>query len=1147
MNILLISECTKNALKESRRIIDQFAERTGRRTWQTAITLEGLKTLHRLLRKTARKNTAVACFWTRSKNRTELLWVVGDKSRFNDRGRVPTNRSGRNILRSEDESVWQDGKTIQILATLAALLHDLGKATVGFQEKLSLSTQKKRAEADSYRHEWISLQLFLLMIEGCNTNQAILERLQSLSRFQEDNPHWYKILSELTPARRDQQNLSKKPALAQILGWLIVTHHRMSFLDKPYYAPTDLREKRQEVKYLQGLAYQPYFAHCIKALDNWVKQSWSEHRNPEDFWQLKAPITENKFWLKELKRWATKGLHHLKDLPEKNIENPLLYTLSRLVLMVGDHNYSSLDKEASEQLVKSEEDSILFANTDRSSGAFKQSLAQHLIGVSRMAANFGHLLPHLTYELPALPEHRPLIKPTKLERFTWQNKAYTLAEQLAIKSQTQGFFGINMASTGCGKTIGNARIMYALRDKELGARFTIALGLRVLTLQTGSNLREQLKLNDDALAVLVGGSAQKTLFELKEDREQPKALTDTNFTADILDTGSESMEDLIDGDVYVTEGGARLEKFKTLLADSKARKLLTSPVVTCTIDHLMSASETVRGGRHIVPVLRLLTSDLILDEPDDFSPEDLPALARLVHLAGIFGSRVLLSSATLTPDLVTGLFDAYQSGYRLWQGSRQSQTPNPPIICAWFDEFDSMAKEIQAVEAYNEAHQGYVNKRVSALKALQMEGSKRQGFVLPLAALKDDNNIYASLARMILKEARTLHQVYHTKMAEKNLSFGLVRIAHIKEIIKLARALYRINIEDKETTIHLTLYHSRQVLILRNSLEEALDRILNRKNPKAIIHHPEVGEAIKKSPAQNHIFVVLGSPVTEVGRDHDYDWAIVEPSSMRSIIQLVGRVWRHRDLRIRKKPNVALLPAPIKALQQEDLRINTAVFHYPGFEETPDFLLTSHQTAEVIKSHELASIDSIPRIAKEAIPPLEVEGEKERYPSLSALEHGFMEYLFNPAQVNFVNCFWQSELAHHLTIHQRLVTPFRHSRRETLFFVEPDAESPQELPYTIREVESSSQNLFSTLGSNNEQIKIETFNFAENPAIFPWLTFDLKEELQNLADELGETSLTYLAFKYAQISLDMIGQGGSPKTWFFHPWLGFWEEKEEKN
>ena len=63
MNILIVSQCSKNALRQTRRILDQFAERKGDRTWQTAITLQGLDTLRRLLKKSARKNTAVACHW----------------------------------------------------------------------------------------------------------------------------------------------------------------------------------------------------------------------------------------------------------------------------------------------------------------------------------------------------------------------------------------------------------------------------------------------------------------------------------------------------------------------------------------------------------------------------------------------------------------------------------------------------------------------------------------------------------------------------------------------------------------------------------------------------------------------------------------------------------------------------------------------------------------------------------------------------------------------------------------------------------------------------------------------------------------------------------------------------------------------------
>ena len=101
-----------------------------------------------------------------------------------------------------------------------------------------------------------------------------------------------------------------------------------------------------------------------------------------------------------------------------------------------------------------------------------------------------------------------------------------------------------------------------------------------------------------------------------------------------------------------------------------ANKLLNAPVVVCTVDHLMPACESTRGRHQISPMLRLLTSDLVLDEPDDFGPEDLYALTRLVHMAGLLGSRVLLSSATLPPALLQGLFAVYLAGRRVFQDNR---------------------------------------------------------------------------------------------------------------------------------------------------------------------------------------------------------------------------------------------------------------------------------------------------------------------------------------------------------------------------------------------------------------------------------------------------------------------------------------------
>ena len=173
MNILLVSQCTKRALTETRRILDQFAERRGDRTWQTPITQQGLDTLRMLLRKTARKNTAVACHWIRGQNHSELLWVVGDTKQFNAQGATPTNMTERNILRQDDENDWHTANDIRLLAAMAALFHDFGKANDTFQAKL----RGKGKMADPYRHEWVSLRLFQAFVR----QDADAEWLQRLA------------------------------------------------------------------------------------------------------------------------------------------------------------------------------------------------------------------------------------------------------------------------------------------------------------------------------------------------------------------------------------------------------------------------------------------------------------------------------------------------------------------------------------------------------------------------------------------------------------------------------------------------------------------------------------------------------------------------------------------------------------------------------------------------------------------------------------------------------------------------------------------------------------------------------------------------------------------------------------------------------
>ena len=114
MNVLLISQCNKFALTQTRKILDQFAERKGDRT-ANSYHFAGLDTLRRALRKT-RRNTAVACHWIRGANQTELLWVVGNPRRFNAQGTVPTNSTARDVLKSQDENHWHSAEAIALMA-----------------------------------------------------------------------------------------------------------------------------------------------------------------------------------------------------------------------------------------------------------------------------------------------------------------------------------------------------------------------------------------------------------------------------------------------------------------------------------------------------------------------------------------------------------------------------------------------------------------------------------------------------------------------------------------------------------------------------------------------------------------------------------------------------------------------------------------------------------------------------------------------------------------------------------------------------------------------------------------------------------------------------------------------------------------------
>ncbi|WP_321394078.1 CRISPR-associated endonuclease Cas3'' [uncultured Desulfuromusa sp.] len=222
MMVTFVSQCEKKALKKTRRVLDAFADRIGDNTWQTVITEEGLNTVKKMLRQTASKSTAVSCHWIRSRSRSQFLWVVGNKNKFDERGVVPVNSTSNQIIIGDieimtdqifantkgqrlDQHLFAVGflackiikrlvpnnENLAISAFIAGCWHDIGKIDPAFLNWLE-ALLKKNIEVDvpedgqhidkqtgqfswqkHPRHNEISLLFFQLLFDPASVNSTV--------------------------------------------------------------------------------------------------------------------------------------------------------------------------------------------------------------------------------------------------------------------------------------------------------------------------------------------------------------------------------------------------------------------------------------------------------------------------------------------------------------------------------------------------------------------------------------------------------------------------------------------------------------------------------------------------------------------------------------------------------------------------------------------------------------------------------------------------------------------------------------------------------------------------------------------------------------------------------------------------------------
>jgi CRISPR-associated endonuclease/helicase Cas3 len=1102
MMVTFVSQCEKNALKKTRRVLDAFANRIGDNTWQTLITEDGLIAVKKMLRQTASRSTAVSCHWIRSRSRSQFIWAVGNKSKFNSEGLVAVNSTKRNLLNSEIENDWKYLPLIKSITALSALLHDWGKASKLFQEKLNPNS-KNKFKGDPLRHEWVSV-LLLNVLVGKQTDESWLTNLVQ-SCIDESYLQEKIKVENIKP-------LDNLPNAAKLLAWLIVSHHRL-----PYIKEDWRDEKAPDLSTMLKRITQEW------GYENKQDEVEYNRRVKQCFEFPNGLLSQSTQWTKQLKRWASSLIKNLPLLESAMQDGSYRLVLhhARLCLMLGDHFYSS-QKAATDW----KNTTGLFANTDRDTSELKQKLDEHLVGVAKNALNTAHLLPAFEKEPPVATNIQVLRKASPTE-FKWQDKAVNKIDEWKKQQdkKASGFFAINMASTGCGKTFANAKVMRVLSNDGNSLRYVLALGLRTLTLQTGDEYRDRIELGKSELAVLIGS---KAVAELHNQRE----IKQDEITDEIL--GSESQEPLfdesIDYDCDIPEDG-----LSTVLTRTKDKQFLYAPVLACTIDHLMAATETKRGGRYILPSLRLMSSDLVIDEIDDFTGDDLVAIGRLIHLAGMLGRKVMISSATIPPDLAQGYFNAYKNGWQVFNNSRDEA--KAIIGCAWIDEFSTQVHSINviksdiAVEQYKTRHNHFIDKRVNSLNK---QVAKRKADIvscplLPEQTLTGDNeteetkqsHYFSTIKQALL----TKHQQHHSIDPKTSLkvSFGVVRVANISPCVDLTKYLLQADYPE-DTQVKVMAYHSRQILLLRHEQEKHLDSVLKRKERKGVPQQAFSNSIIRKhlnfcaqktdatnhKPTKNVLFILVATPVEEVGRDHDFDWAIIEPSSYRSIVQLAGRVRRHRA-EPTEYPNIGIMQYNLKAFKASD-KEGVNYFIKPGYEDGWNQKLHSHDLNKLVNEVSLSeNLNAIPRIKRP------IQADKQL---LAFIEHqvtamqltNFSKVGANTLQ-GYLTDTW------YLTALPQVLTPFRQSKPNINLFL---FYNEHENNCYFTEKDDAGKPL---LDINNQAINREIIRnirhvpLTEKEQQNVWLERDYQKLLINYIDEQWLTTCKRVSLRYGEINM----------------------------
>lgn len=869
MHVIFISNCKKNALPKTRRILDRYATRIGDMTWKTPITKEGLNEIHSALKRVATRQTAVACYRNKAMGDMELIWVVGNRRAYDRYGAYASGTAERKRPVAEYIDV------VSKLARLGGYTHDIGKANGRFQKKL---IDKTINPTDKVRHEWISAWILRKMLSSNPEKPFEIDNLigswekwscNECDEMFTDKDPWKPIDGAIDSS-------------VNALIFSVATHHRLfdsnnvdngsdAHIGTTNHVNKDMADKHFEM-----------FKQC--------KLSSKETLNDAEIkrWEPILDKCRDIFQKVEGNKESQKVFQEVKGNKESQKDYwRAVALISRAALVMADHKISSCTYTGPEDDTNNADSihSILWANTrkDENGGrVLNQPLTWHLDQVGDLAGQYARMFSGNGLPVIQQTSIGRVIKPAPKslqDKFRWQDRAYKDIRKKEIDGPALVF---NIANLGTGKTKANVKILAALRKEGEGLRITAGFNLRSLTLQTSDAYVSNVGLDQSEVACVIGSTISRKLHESmhsddEDENDLKSPITHADGKAEWLKNLPEWFEKMHEGD-----------------ADVHNKTLIGAPVLVTTMDHLISAGEPGQQASHPHALLRISNSDLIIDEADSYSTGGLIAVCRVIEMAAMFGRNVVVSSATLPDYIAETIHKYWESGIRMYQAlnfkdSSENRGKGHVLLASNLCEVESCSgKFLEWYKKYAmDCASKFTRKRVIDIKTFPEEngGSSRA----------------EQYVDAIIKSAIELHNSWHMidekdEKIEKNISIGLVRVANVRHCIEITRGIAARSTRYDGFEILVTPYHAHEVMARRSWKEKKLDTLLKRTKDDQWWNKDDVASSyVEKSEKKNIIFIVVATPVEEVGRDHHFDWGVIEPSSMMSVIQTIGRIGRHFD------------------------------------------------------------------------------------------------------------------------------------------------------------------------------------------------------------------------------------------------------------